>query len=67
MVGRNPTQLTDATRGTVGGAYNAVSGYYNYIQKYKTEEQKFTSQMFGNANNKIQKGFQKAYELVGTL
>lgn len=63
----HPTQQTEATRGTLWGAYNSVSGYYNYIQKYKNDEQKFTSQMFGNANNKIQKGFQKAYELVGTL
>lgn len=60
----HPTQQTDAARGTVWGAYNAISGYYNYIQKYKNDEQKFTSQMFGNANNKIQKAFQKAVELV---
>jgi phage/plasmid-like protein (TIGR03299 family) len=61
----HPTQQTEATRGTLWGAYNAISGYYNYIQKYKNDEQKFTSQMFGNGNNKIQKGFQKAYELIG--
>lgn len=60
----HPTQQTEATRGTLWGAYNAISGYYNYIQKYKNDEQKFTSQMFGNANNKIQKAFQKAVELV---
>jgi phage/plasmid-like protein (TIGR03299 family) len=60
----HPTQQTEATRGTLWGAYNAISGYYNYIQKYKNDEQKFTSQMFGNGNNKIQKGFQKAYELI---
>jgi phage/plasmid-like protein (TIGR03299 family) len=60
----HPTQQTEATRGTLWGAYNSISGYYNYIQKYKNDEQKFTSQMFGNGNNKIQKGFQKAYELI---
>jgi phage/plasmid-like protein (TIGR03299 family) len=60
----HPTQQTNATRGTVWGAYNSISGNYNYIQKYKNEEQKFTSQMFGNANTKITKGFQKALELI---
>jgi phage/plasmid-like protein (TIGR03299 family) len=60
----HPTQQTNAARGTVWGAYNSISGHYNYIQKYKNEEQKFTSQMFGNANTKITKGFQKALELI---
>jgi phage/plasmid-like protein (TIGR03299 family) len=60
----HPTQQTNAARGTVWGAYNSISGNYNYIQKYKNEEQKFTSQMFGNANTKITKGFQKALELI---
>lgn len=60
----HPTQQTDAARGTVWGAYNSISGYYNYIQKYKDDEQKFTSQMFGNANNRITKAFQKTLELI---
>ena len=60
----HPTQQTDATRGTLWGAYNSISGYYNYIQKYKNEEQKFTSQMFGNGNAKILKGFSKALEII---
>lgn len=60
----HPTQITPASMGTVWGAYNSISGYYNYIHKFKSEEQKFTSQMFGNANNKIVKGFEKALELI---
>ncbi len=60
----HPTQTTDAARGTVWGAYNSISGYYNYIAKFKNEEDKFKSQMFGNGNNKINKGFQKALQLV---
>ena len=60
----HPTQQTNATRGTLWGAYNAISGYYNYIQKYKNEEQKFTSQMFGNANNKIIKAFNEAVHII---
>jgi phage/plasmid-like protein (TIGR03299 family) len=60
----HPTQQTNATKGTLWGAYNAISGYYNYIQKYKNEEQKFTSQMFGNANNKIIKAFNEAVDII---
>ena len=60
----HPTQTTDAARGTVWGAYNSISGYYNYIQNYKNKEQKFSSQMFGAANNKITKGFKSALELI---
>jgi phage/plasmid-like protein (TIGR03299 family) len=60
----HPTQQTDAARGTVWGAYNSISGYYNYIQKYKDDEQKFISQMFGNANNRITKAFEKTLELI---
>lgn len=60
----HPTQITEATRGTMWGAYNAISGYYNYLAKFKTAEDKFSSQMFGNGHNKIQKAFSKAIELI---
>ena len=60
----HPTQLTDAAKGTVWGAYNSISGYYNYIAKYKTNEDKFKSQMFGNGNVKINKGFKEALVLI---
>ncbi len=60
----HPTQTTDAARGTVWGAYNSISGYYNYIAKFRTDEDKFKSQLFGNANTKIGKGFKKAFELI---
>lgn len=60
----HPTQITDASRGTMWGAYNSISGYYNYIANFKDTEAKFSSQMFGNANTKISKGFEKALELI---
>ena len=60
----HPTQTTDAARGTVWGAYNSISGYYNYLAKFKTQEDKFNSQMFGSGNNRINKGFKIAHELV---
>ncbi len=61
----HPTQTTDAARGTVWGAYNAISGYFNHIHNFsRGQEQKFASQFFGNAYNKINKGFQKAHQLI---
>jgi phage/plasmid-like protein (TIGR03299 family) len=60
----HPTQITEATRGTIWGAYNAISGYYNYLAKFKTSEDKFSSQMFGYGNNKIQKAFANAIDLI---
>jgi len=60
----HPTQQTSAAKGTVWGAYNAISGYYNYVHKYRDSEQKFTSQMFGSGYIKILKAFQKAEALI---
>jgi phage/plasmid-like protein (TIGR03299 family) len=60
----HPTQTTNAARGTIWGAYNSISGYYNYSHKFKNDEQKFNSQLFGNANTRIEKAFKKAYDLV---
>jgi hypothetical protein len=34
------TQLTVDTKGTLWGAYNAVTGYYQNAKDYKTTEQK---------------------------
>jgi len=60
----HPTQQTDATRGTVWGGYNAISGYFNYCKNYKNQEEKFKSQMFGTASNKTQKGFAEAVAML---
>lgn len=60
----HPTQLTDAARGTVWGAYNAISGYYNWEANYENNEKKLVSIMYGNANKKILKGFDKALQLI---
>lgn len=61
----HPTQITNDARGTIWGAYNSISGYYNYEAKnFKNAEDKFSSVMFGNANTKILKGFDKALELI---
>lgn len=58
------TQQTDEAKGTLWGAYNAISGYYNYIKDYSSDEQKFHSQFFGTANTKVLKAFNLASEMV---
>ena len=60
----HPTQMTTASKGTLFGAYNAISGYYNYIKPYDNQEKKFTSQFFGAANNKMLKSFNEAVAFI---
>ena len=61
----HPTQTTDATKNTLWGAYNAVSGYFNYIKNYNSAEDKFNSQFFGAGNKKMLKSFNEAVALIG--
>ncbi len=56
----SPTQQTDTTRGTVFGAYNAVTGYFQNIRSYKNEEAKLKSGLFGGT---AQMRSQKAFDL----
>jgi phage/plasmid-like protein (TIGR03299 family) len=60
----HPTQTTEASNGTLWGAYNAISGYYNYIKDYPSAESKFTSQFLGAANQKMLKSFNHAVALL---
>lgn len=41
------TQLMDTTKGTVFGAYNAVTGYFQNVRNYKNGEAKLTSLLMG--------------------
>lgn len=43
----SPTQQTATTKGTLFGAYNAVTGYYQNIRNYKSEESKLKSLLYG--------------------
>ncbi|HEY0057380.1 MAG TPA: DUF932 domain-containing protein [Pedobacter sp.] len=43
----NPTQLTDTTKGTLYGAYNAVTGYFQNVRNYKDDEAKVKSILLG--------------------
>lgn len=53
----SPTQQERTTRGTVFGAYNAVTGYFQNIRNYKDDEAKFKSIMGGTAQIRAQKAF----------
>ena len=43
----SPTQQTATTRGTVFGAYNAVTGYFQNVRQYKDGEAKLKSLLLG--------------------
>ncbi|SDH49991.1 DUF932 domain-containing protein [Mucilaginibacter gossypii] len=64
----HPTQQTDTTRGTLFGAYNAISGYMQNVKQYKTEEVKLKSILFGSGFNKTQTAFNlcRTFEKEGT-
>jgi phage/plasmid-like protein (TIGR03299 family) len=55
----NDTQQMDTTKGTLFGAYNAVTGYYQNVRNYKDGETKLQSIiMGGTAQTKAQKAFE---------
>lgn len=43
----NPTQQMETTKGTLFGAYNAVTGYFQNVRKYKDEEARLKSIVLG--------------------
>lgn len=43
----NPSQLMETTKGTIFGAYNAVTGYFQNVRSYKDDEAKLTSLLMG--------------------
>lgn len=54
------TQQMDTTKGTLFGAYNAVTGYYQNVRNYKDDEAKLQSIVLGGT---AQLKSQKAFEL----
>jgi phage/plasmid-like protein (TIGR03299 family) len=61
----NQTQQMHTTKGTLFGAYNAITGYHQNIKAYKSEEIKLKSILFGAGLNKTQTAFNlcKAFEM----
>jgi phage/plasmid-like protein (TIGR03299 family) len=43
----NPSQQQETTKGTLFGAYNAVTGYFQNVRNYKNDEAKVKSLLFG--------------------
>lgn len=56
------TQTMATTKGTLFGAYNAVTGYYQNVRNYKTGEDKLKSICLGGT---AQTRGQKAFDLCG--
>jgi phage/plasmid-like protein (TIGR03299 family) len=54
----SPSQLTETTKGTLFGAYNAITGYFQNVRSYKDEEAKLKSLLFnGTAQMRTQHAF----------
>jgi len=64
----NETQQMETTKGTLFGAYNAITGYFQNVKQYKNEEVKLKSILFGKGFNKTQTAFNlcRAFEKEGT-
>lgn len=58
----NPTQQMETTKGTLFGAYYAITGFYQNVKQYKNEEVKLKSILFGNGFNKTQSAFNLSRE-----
>jgi len=66
----NPTQAMDTTKGSLFGAYNAITGYFQNVRVYKDSETKLKSMMLGGlAQIRSQKAFNicSAFEAKGSL
>lgn len=46
------TQQMDTTRGTLFGAYNAITGFFQNVRTYKDQEEKINSIVFGGTGQK---------------
>ena len=53
----SPSQQEDTTKGTLFGAYNAVTGYFQNVRNFKTAESKFKSIMYGTGFDRAQTTF----------
>ncbi len=53
----NPTQQEATTKGTLYGAYNAVTGYFQNVRNFKDDESKVKSIMHGTGLQRSQSTF----------
>jgi len=52
-----PSQQEDTAKGTLFGAYNAVTGYFQNVRNFRDEESRFKSIMYGTGMQKNQTTF----------
>lgn len=61
----SPSQQYGTTKGTVFGAYNAITGYFQNVRNYKDDEAKMKSLLYGGtAQLRTQKAFQLCEDFV---
>jgi len=53
----SPTQQTETTKGTLFGAYNAITGYFQNVKEFKDDEAKVQSVIFGTGLLRTQAAF----------
>ncbi len=53
----SPTQQTETTKGTLFGAFNAVTGYFQNVREYKDDEAKVKSILGGTGQSRTQTAF----------
>lgn len=53
-----PSQQLDTTKGTIFGAYNAITGYYQNVASFKDANHKLNSIMFGTGLDRTKKAFE---------
>jgi phage/plasmid-like protein (TIGR03299 family) len=58
------TQMTKAAKGTVWGAYNAISGYYGHIKNYGSADARMKDIVFKKGATIVEKAFDHALALV---
>jgi hypothetical protein len=61
----NPSQQLETAKGTLFGAYNAITGYFQNVRTYKGDEAKLKSLLFGGtAQTKTQRAFNLCTEIM---
>lgn len=58
------TQTTKAAKGTVWGAYNAISGYYGHMKDHKSETARMNDIMFGQGDQRIKSAYTLGLQAV---
>ena len=58
------TQQFESTKGTVFGAYNAVTGYFQNIKNYRSDSAKLINIIEGNSMESTQRAFNLAMKML---